>query len=382
MKAIKTKVENDQELIFNWLTKPKETFLQCYPKFDRWQLNGLPDPLSPEIAKALIYKPKPDSSAEIDNNRHNNTQSPIALLEITELPYPEIINPDLNLLRSTGKATFTSYILGIKYDTSLEIKLAYSIFAVKDRLFFSYDPDNTAVIVTEGNKEALDGIFKLMGNSVECRLDLPEFTLPVSEQVEVVFDSIAVHDDKDNLGSGELYFELSVNDDKYLFGQYDANSGDTIQLNKRFLLDKSKLDNLNISVRGKDRDFWASTSDYMGDNFKIHQKTLNLYGDFSLTGYTHEIQYEMVWDVIETALKVVCWFLDIIVSVLDSCAKLVGIRVEKRRTCKDTTKIIFGWIRKANDVNVHNYTLMYRINSLPLLSLRHPRICLNLIKLK
>ncbi len=404
IKKIKKLVADDPALKLQWLTKPKETFLNFFPDYDPWKLKNLPEPLSPEVAEQLVYSTKLDPPPDISKNKHNssdlkfgfsikivhdifkylikfplkeqypdNTQTPFALLEITEFPYPEIINPDLNLLRSSAKANFTSYILGTQYDATLEINLAYSIFAVKDRLFFSYDPDNTTIIVTQGNnqalgnkpKEALDGIFRIMGNSFEYRLNLPSMSLPLSDQVEVLFDSIQVHDDKDTFGSGELYFELALNDDKHLFGQYDANSGDTIALNKRFLFDKNKLDNLNINVRGKDRDFLASTSDAMGSNFKLHQKDINLYGAYSLTAYTHEIQYEMVQIVVETLFRIFCWFVDVIVKILNSCAKLVGIRVEKRRTCRQTSDTVFGWIRKATTVNVKNYTLQYRINELP-----------------
>ncbi len=404
LKTVESKVTDDRTLQFEWLTKPEATFLEHYPDTDKWQLNKLPDAMSEQSARALIDEADKEPAPKINNSTHNssdlkigfsintvhdifkylinfplieqypdNTQSPFAQLEIIELPYPEIIKPDLNLLRSTGKARFTSYVFGIKYEATLEIRLAYSIFAVKDRLFFSYDAENTTVIVTDGSqeafgtkpKEALDGIFGLMGNSFEYRLNLPEMSLPIGEQVEVIFDAIKVHDDKDTIGSGELYFELGVNSEKYLFGQYDANSGDTISLNKRFLLSKDKVDSLNISVRGKDRDVFASTSDYMGDDFKIHRKEINMYGSFSLAGYTHEIQYEMVMVVIETLFKVVCWFVDVIVKVLDACAKLVGIRTEKRKTCQTQANTIFGWVREATEVRVRNYTLMYRVNALP-----------------
>ena len=420
--------QNNLEKQIAWLTDPAAAFGQAYPAASAMDLANLPAPILAEEARRLL-SPLPNDGALPDPVLHNSSDAVVAISIETlnklvayyfsteapgllpvqssgqyqvDLPAPyDQISYDIYIaqpgdlrvvdlatnsmsLTATGQAGITLSD-GTRYSYGMSLTPHYHIQVHSDHIELVFQSIDVIVADQEADvpvplaaaqiKTAIQTLVQaLYPGGIIPLFDQPllNITLPFAD-VAVVLERIYVYDDQDPDGSGELYFEVNIADDKYLLGQFDADSGSSIELNRRFLLMRSGSP-FTVGIRGIDLDagIWPDTDDYLGENSMLNACPTGP-EHYSLSVRTDVIEYEMVWQFLEAVtefmVRLLCWVVEFFVSIVNACGKLLGFehRIETRCTevLVPMVREVWGWVEKANTRNVASYILEYSIMPLP-----------------
>lgn len=419
LKSASRAMQNDKQALVNFLVDPVKTYKQICPEASPAQIASLPQPISPQEAQKLLAPVTYETLMNVRADGHNSTDVVVGVslhalnvafdfyfnsilpgvfpvtadgtVSFPVLPAPydklhykvnipqpgnlQVVNIDKKLMSVTitGSASIT-FDNGVGLGYRLDITPLYSlapddkfIYLVYNHVEINIIDLNTATpVLTEVTKkiqEFLDGLVKKI---------YPKGKIPVLEQskleiapqcadTRVRFDSIHVVDDQDPAGSGELYFELGMNNAKYLFGQFDANDNDTISLGKEYLL-RQENNPLIISVRGKDVDMggWPDPDDYLGDAMFLHQPII--YGSYALTARITRQQPHWVWKVVYVVAYTVCVVLGFIIAIINLFRKKKN---KIKWSCTKTLKEEYGWIWENEDKAITTYVLNYSVSPVP-----------------
>jgi galactose oxidase-like protein len=421
LQEISKRVGSDPTLLFNWLTKPEKSFKEAYPDATARDLVFLPPPMPEDEAKRIIDSLPPSPSPASQNISHNssdvvvgisfslmnkvfdlyfNTLQPRIFPQTftfdssTGLPPPYAnIRSEINIaqpgnlrvqdaIKSLVSATGSGSV-GVTlddnthYEYALSLTPVYSIMLKDNKVFLDFDSIGVQVnsIGSEMPAPHPDASLAIK-NALEdeVRKRYPRIEIYIMDQkpmdinipfadVAVDLHRIRVQDDQDPYSDGELYFGIRVDDKEYLFGQFDVESGSSIELNRRYLLSKG-ASGFPIQVRGIDMDFddWPDQDDYLGDAINFHTRLGP--GTYALIGQTPHIYLEVVWDILDFVLRVFCWIVEVLFAIVNACLALLGFSTRLESRCNTWREAVMGWVTRALSVMRPNYTFEYSISQL------------------
>lgn len=420
--------QNDIEKQIAWLADPAASLRQVYPAASATDLVSLPGPIPADEARRLL-SPLPDEGGLPKPALHNSSDAVVAISMETlnkfiayyfsteapgllpahssgqyqiglPAPYDQIsydiyiaqpgnlrvVDPSANImsLNATGQAsvmlvdgTRFSYEISLTPHYQLRVYSAHIelVFQAVDVVVTDQEAGVPVQSAAEQIKAAIESLARILfPDGIISLFDQPllDITLPFAD-VAVVLERIYVYDDQDPNGSGELYFEVNIADDRYLLGQFDADSGSAIELNRRFLLMRAGSP-FTIGIRGIDLDagIWPDTDDYLGENSILNACPVGP-EHYSLSVRTDVIEYEMVWQFLETVtefmVQVYCWVVEFLVTIVNGCGRLLGFERRIETRCAEIlipmVRDVWGWVEKANTRNVASYILEYSVMPLP-----------------
>lgn len=417
---IQNKVRNDDNELVRFLTGPKEYLKELFPAVPQNILDALPQPLSYEEVQQHVAKPKYTSAAIEAQEKHNSTDCVVGIsfqklnnaldfyfkkinpgifpisynedLSFPELPSPyKKVNVDIYInqpgnikvedaescLISTTIGDITVKLTledGTQHDCLIQIRLIYSIKVMGEKVYFVYNK-------IEVNIELNGSILPEAAEKIEAFLDakikelIPEKDIPLLDknQLEIGFPSgdtvvelekIIVYDDREpGPYEGEMYFGIAMNDTEYLFGQYNAKSGETIAMNKKYILAQG-YSPLKISAKGKELDWdiasWLDEDEDLGSVSSTHQPFT--YGKFSLCAYVDVKEASWVYKVLYIIVAIIWYFVWVIVAIIDACLRLLGYETKLLKKYEETRTAVWGWVYEQKTETIKTYVLEYSIS--------------------
>jgi hypothetical protein len=421
IRELRDRIANDADLLFRWLTKPAKTYQEIYPKATARDIANLPSPMLEDEAKQIIASRAAAPTSSTERTTHNSSDLVIGfrmellnkLLNIyfttlapeaerlprtfsadvgTTHPPPDdivhceftiaqpgdlrILNVVDNRLAATSSGAGFIVLGDQRLSFELELTPIYTILLKDGRVYLKIlnvdvvftangAPDPTlgkstqTAIEQEIQRVYPDGeIYLLDQRPIDMNIPLAD--------VEVVLETIEVHDDLDSSGSGELFFGITIDDKEYLFGQFDADSGSNIQLGQRFLLKKGGAP-FSVQARGVDMDWgmWPDQDDDLGSAMNVHSASAP--GTYVLEGNTPIASLELVWDIVDTVLRVFCWLVEVFIAFFNGLFSRTGFQLAW--DCTSWRESVMGWLPKPKTTLTHTYTLHYRVTPLEPMSI-------------